>query len=319
MHAPDKTFKIICFGLAVADLYGRHRRDILKRRFSAFTDMSVHPGGDAVNAADNFALMGSSARLIGLVGDDPLALSVKRTVEGFGVDTKYLLTRQDSHTAASLFFSTASEGLSLIHAPGGNKQLTADMLTDEMMAGYDHFYYASIYGLPSVDGDGAASLLRRAREMGMTTSMDTSGTGERAVMEKSLQYCDIFTPNDQEIKAATGLTDMEDIKAYFKGFGLKILGVTRGAKGVFLTNFEEDVTLPSLFKGEIVDQVGAGDAFLSTFVLAYKYGYSLRDCGVIASAGSALCLSMRGASLWGRPFPQVVEYARSLGYDVAQM
>ncbi|MGI6005590.1 MAG: carbohydrate kinase family protein [Christensenellales bacterium] len=313
----NRKFRIICFGQAVSDVYsGPYPGDFLRRRFTPYHDLQVNTGGDTANAANNFAGMGCDTRIIACVGKDALGRSVRRVAERFGVDTRYLMRHERLHTATTTVW-LRENGRTLTHAPSCNREFSLEAFDEKMIESYDHLYYASVNSLPKIDGRPGAALLKRAKEMGLSTSMDSNtGKGHFEVLEPMLEHCDIYIPNHEEIEVYTGLTDMQEIKAFFSRYPIKVLGVKRGRDGLFLTDFKEDYSLPTLFEGTPVDQLGAGDALLSTFVLAYKYGFPLKACGQIASAAAALCLSMRGASLWGRPFAQVVKHAVSLGCDI---
>ncbi|MGI6005592.1 MAG: carbohydrate kinase family protein, partial [Christensenellales bacterium] len=251
----QKRKKIICFGMAVTDVYsGPFRRDLMDRRFSPFSDLYVTVGGDALNCSSNFAKMGCDTRIIACVGRDALGRSVRRIVEESGVDTTYLLQPEGAHTSMTHLFHGPEKLPYYVLMLGANKEISYEMVTDDMLEGYDHLYYASINALEKMEGHGVAMLLKQAKRLGLSTSMDIKGTGGKfEYLEEALDYCDVFIPNHDEITDVTGLTDLQDIKRFFSRYPLKVLGVKRGAEGSFLTDFKQDLHLGTLFTGTPVD------------------------------------------------------------------
>ncbi|MGI6005589.1 MAG: carbohydrate kinase family protein [Christensenellales bacterium] len=317
-----RRFTIACVGMTTCDGYiDVAEADPHKRRFSQITSLSLNTGGDALNAALNFAKMDNDCRLIGCIGEDAFGRVLKRGAAAGGVDTRFMMPLDGVHSSASnaFYYPPDTSLRHSFHAQAANAQLSQEMITDEMLSGCDHLYYASINAVPKLDR-GAAKLLKRAKAMGLSTSIDVKGTHNLHfdVLGDTLHYCDIFIPNNREIFALTGTEDLEENKKIFEKYNLKVLGIKRGPDGLSLTDFKQDVHMDTLVKCRVLDAVGAGDAFFSAFVLSYLRGMSLEECGIVGSSASAICIGTRGASIWGRPYCRVVDYAQELGYDIPQ-
>jgi sugar/nucleoside kinase (ribokinase family) len=200
---------------------------------------------------------------------------------------------------------------------GATGLLVPDDVSDEVMKTAKHLHLGSIGPVTAMNGENAAILLKRAQAHGLTTSIDISlPWGQWEDIKEALHYCDFFMPNIDEIDMMVGLRDIEAIKTFFKPFGIQVLVIKQGENGVFLTDFSKDIELPTFLVGELVDTLGAGDAFCTGFITAYHNGLSLRDCAIYANTCSAICLKKYGASTWAIDMNEIAEKAGELGYPI---
>jgi fructokinase len=131
-------------------------------------------------------------------------------------------------------------------------------------------------------------------------------------IEEALYYCDIFIPSDYEVECVCGLKDSMEIKEFFRPYGISVFGIKLGAKGVFLTDYNKDIFVPSAYHGVPVETLGAGDAFFAAFNISYHRGYELEHCAVIASCASACILGHYGASTGMVRFEELLKMAEAL-------
>lgn len=119
------------------------------------------------------------------------------------------------------------------------------------------------------------------------------------VIEESLRLADILKINDEEIKTAAKLfnLDGDDIKvcrSLIDNYDLKLVILTKGAEGSEIITSGE-VIPQEAGKSEIVDTVGAGDSFTAAFTVAYLRGKTLREAQKLASDTAAYVCSHKGA------------------------
>ena len=307
--------KFLCIGPIFCDIAMKSvEPDDFKHGRTVLDSFEIAGGGDANNAAIDLSILGEEARVFGGVGRDFLGDRVLTLLTEKGVDVSFV-KRSDLPTSTSvLLLSDHGETTLNLIRKGANEALEPQDVTDEMIAWADHIHVVSVMNLHGFDGAGVESVLSRAHAMGKTTSMDLkkrlgSLDDRMTIMRGPLAHCDVFLPSNHEVEYLCGLTDPREAAQFFRPFGLRIFGSKLGADGVYLTDYKEEVLLPSLYRGTPVDVIGAGDAFASTFVCAYKRGYDLRTCGLIASAASASVVGSVGATSGMRDFETLLSIA----------
>ncbi|MDL2220486.1 carbohydrate kinase family protein [Eubacteriales bacterium OttesenSCG-928-N14] len=316
-----KPVKILCVGMIFCDTYvhgvDSGFMDLPKDTYVVADKLEFFFGGDAQNMAINLLRMGHVPKLIGCIGDDGNGMALTRELQRIGMDISGIRTTQQAHTANVIFVVDDTGSIHGMSYAGANAYLQQTDVSDADLSAHTHLHLGSLGPLTALNGQGAATLLRRAKMHGATTSMDISlpyGCWEDVA--EALPHCDIFMPNDDEVLALTGLRDLDAIKALFAPYGLKVLVVKMGSEGVFVTDFVQDIRLPSLLHGDLVDVLGAGDAFCTGFISAYHNGLDLYNCTVYASTCSALCLQTMGASNWGVNMNAIADTAKQLGHPL---
>ncbi len=99
--------------------------------------------------------------------------------------------------------------------------------------------------------------------------------------------------NDIEVEEVTKIfggssSSLEEFcRSYSTKFGWESVCVTQGAKGCALLMNNEYVAVPG-YAVEVVDTVGAGDAFAAAFVHGYGNGWPARRIGEFANRVGAL-------------------------------
>src|SRR5262249_18777881 len=130
--------------------------------------------------------------------------------------------------------------------------------------------------------------LRRAKAAGMTTILNPAPADPAIVSGDILPLCDIVTPNQEEIRV---LTDLPADTPASATRGARAVGergardviVTLGAAGCLVVT-EQGSQLVSACAVEVVDTVGAGDAFNGALAVALAEGRPLLEAASWACA-----------------------------------
>ena len=152
--------------------------------------------------------------------------------------------------------------------------------------------------MPAFDGQPTANVLKRAQEMGITTSLDTAWDSRGRWMEllaPCLPYMDYAVPSIEEARMVTGLHEPADVAKALMDRGVKVVGLKMGEDGCYIRSADDEVRMPK-YDVEAVDACGAGDAFAAGFLTGIVKGWDLEMTGRFANAVGACCVTAIGAT-----------------------
>jgi len=110
---------------------------------------------------------------------------------------------------------------------------------------------------------------------------------------------DVYKSSFSEIKAVTGLTDLQLAVQKIRGYGPRIVMVTRGMKGSTLFFNGELYEIPACKPRVVKDLTGAGDAFIGAFLAEHVQGKDLAWCACVGSAASSFVVEGVGPTVFG--------------------
>ena len=121
----------------------------------------------------------------------------------------------------------------------------------------------------------------------------------REILEESLMLADILKINDEEIRIVSDMFGLGDddvvaCRSLIAAYGLRLVILTKGADGSEVVTSNEVIS-QSVGPVDVVDTVGAGDAFTAAFVVAYLRGDSLADAQRLATETASYVCSRKGA------------------------
>lgn len=243
-------------------------------------------GGSAAITACAAARLGLRTRLVAAVGADVYGEFVRDALAARGVDVSGVRT-VGAPTGLSVILSDVDRAI--LTLPGAIGALRPD---DVDLTGVRHVHVASYFLQPAL-ASGLAGVFQRAREAGVTTSLDTNwDPAERwAGVRDVLAYTDVFLPNRTELAAITGIGDMDAAARTLTALGVTVV-LKDGAAGARAWQADRSCQAPSL-KVDVVDTTGAGDGFNAGFLAGFLDGAPLERC--VAMAAVAGSLSTRAA------------------------
>lgn len=246
----------------------------------------ISPAGTAGGTAVVLSRLGVRARSYGAVGADPLGDTLLALLEANGVDTRGLTRTTAVQTSASVIPVRPNGDRPAWHCPGANATLTLDALDLVDIARGKHLHLG---GPEFLGGTAAATLLGRAKDMGLSTSVDVLAGGDPGLLAwiaDALPHTDYLLPNDEQVLGFTGATDLEAGARALLEAGAGCVAVTRGGAGALVVTAEETIAV-SAFAVDVVDTTGCGDAFSAGFILGRALGRSLAESARLGCATAA--------------------------------
>jgi sugar/nucleoside kinase (ribokinase family) len=169
-------------------------------------------GGPVSNTGLALHRLGFPARLMGKVGDDLFGRAILEIVRGHdpGLAAGMLITR-DAPSSYTIVINPPGVDRIFLHCPGANDTFGADDIPYDQLRGVRlfHFGYPPLMRRMYADGGvELATLLRRVKEIGVTTSLDmakpdpASEAGRadwRGLLRRALPHVDVFLPSVDEI------------------------------------------------------------------------------------------------------------------------
>jgi sugar/nucleoside kinase (ribokinase family) len=226
---------------------------------------AISTGGPVSNTGLALHKLGIPTRLAAKVGGDALGAIIRTLLQqyGPGLDSG-LSTDPSAGTSYSVIISPPGVDRTFWHYPGANDTFSADDIPYDLaaQAGLFHFGYPPVMrGMYADGGAGLCEVFRRAKETGVTTSLDMcvpdpnaeSGKCDwRAIYRAALPLVDIFLPSADELLFTLHRPDYErffarpdplaaispelltDMAAEVLGMGVKIVVIKIGDRGLFL-------------------------------------------------------------------------------------
>ena len=272
-------------------------------------DYFLEMGGSACIFACQAAKLGMRVAILGRVGVDSFGELMVQRLNESGVDTHLVRMDPELKTGLSLALCRPNGDRSILTYAGTLNAVYLRDITDDFLRLGRHIHYCSYYLqtnlLPSVP-----TILQRAKELGLTISIDTNWDPDEnwdGGLYECLRLADIFLPNEREARVITRCEDLSGAIQRLVDLG-PLTVVKMGVEGVRVANRERQFTIPVEVVAHPVDTVGAGDSFDGGFISAWLHGLPLEDCAAIGNAcGRANTLARGGIAgqLWQADVPQM--------------
>lgn len=159
-------------------------------------------GGSAAIVACGAARLGLRTALIAMVGDDDGGRFMRECIASRGVDAGHVAVHPTLPTGLSVLLVRRSGDRAILTSRGCMDELSATAIPDDLLRHARHLHVSSFYLLPRLAAD-LAGLFARAREAGLTTSLDTNWDPHEKWLglDQVLPLTDVLLPNENEALA----------------------------------------------------------------------------------------------------------------------
>ena len=317
--ATGRPLDVVCLGRFAADFYAQQ----IGARLEDVTSFAKYLGGSSANTAFGCARLGLKAGLISRIGDDGLGHFLVETIAREGCDVSHVSVDPTRLTAAVVLGIKDRSSFPLIFL----RENCADMAIAE--ADVEEAYIASAKTL-LITGTHLSTeyinrisslALERARRNDVRTVLDIDyrpvlwgltrrGDGETryirsdnvtAHIQRMLPEFDLIIGTIEEFNIAGGSGDIMASLRAIRGVTPATLVVKRGPLGCAVIDGAIPRSLDDAFNGkgvtvEVLNVLGAGDAFSAGFLSGWVRGEDYDACCRYANACGALVVSRHGCA-----------------------
>ncbi|SAL83348.1 carbohydrate kinase [Caballeronia choica] len=328
--APGRTRDIVCLGRLAVDLYAQQ----IGARLEDVSSFAKYLGGSSANIAFGCARLGLKSSMLARVGNDHMGRFLTETLEREGCDVSHVRVDRERLTALVLLGLEDRDTFPLVFY----RENCADMAVDE--ADFDEAYIASSKALLITGTHFSTEQVNRtsrraldyARRNQVRTVLDidyrpvlwgltAKADGETrfiadesvtAHLQRILPLIDLVIGTEEEFRIAGGKDQLIDALAMVRAVTSATLVVKRGPLGCSIIEGAvpasiDDAPIHGGVEVEVLNVLGAGDAFASGFLSGWLRDEPLEACARTANASGALVVSRHGCAP-AMPTPAELDY-----------
>ena len=229
------------------------------------------------NVAIGLARLGFTVRWLSRVGTDSLGRYVRQTLEAEQVDCRHLID-DPTHSTGLMFKARALEGADPVveyyRRASAASHMSPDDAGEAVFQGIRHLHATGITpALSAGCRELAVHLMNEARQRGASISFDPnlrpslwrSEDEMREALNALAFKADWVMPGLAEGRLLTGRESPADIAAFYLDHGVRAVIIKLGPEGSYYRGTQdgrdEQFTVPGFKVENVIDTVGAGDAF----------------------------------------------------------
>ena len=263
-------------------------------------------GGAPLNFAANAQRLGNNVALLTAVGADERGVRALAEMKALGLTTEFVQSDTDHATGTAIVVIDGEGNASyVIERPAAFDCLHVDDALLARLAALrpDWIYYGT---LAQARGENEAILCRIVKRIpGVKCFYDLNlrkGHWNLPLVHRLSAHATVLKLNEDEAELLSALTLGEgsfNLEAFCRHWsathGMTTICVTLGSKGCAVF-FDDRLETYEGIKVNVVDTVGAGDAFAAAFLHGFELGWPMERTARFANAVGALVASRAGAT-----------------------
>lgn len=311
--ASERAYDLIAMGRSSIDLYSND----VGAPFEEITRFNAYVGGCPTNISVGTRRLGLRSVLLTAVGADPVGDFLLRFVRHEGVETRYIPRKPGHRTSAVLLGIEPPDRFPLIYYRDNCADI--ELSIDDVLAAPVAQCRALLISGTGLSKEPSRSATLFAAELakaaGTTVFLDLDFRPDQwhdprafgVVTRLALPLVDVALGTEEEIRAAVGATQITVTHSQISNYqvegdteravqrlmagGLSALVVKHGAQGASVHTADGAVTEAAPFPVEILNVLGAGDAFASGLLYGYLQGWDWQRAARMANATGAIVVT----------------------------
>lgn len=258
---------IICIGELLIDFFCTDVEiDLVEGR-----NFQKQAGGAPANVCATISKLGGTALFSGKVGNDPFGHFLKQTLEEAKVDTS-MLVLDEQHPTTLAFVSLKADGeRDFVFNRGADAFLEQEDIDRDKLSEAVIYHFGSATALLSDPFQSTyLNAIKTAKTEGKFISFDPNYRLDLwrnnihtfiELAKQGISFADFVKVSEEELKIITGKSDRAEGTRCLHQLGAKIIAVTLGKDGTYLSTVERSEIIPSV-EVKSIDSTGAGDSFV---------------------------------------------------------
>lgn len=330
------SLDLLCMGRSSIDLYSKD----LGAPFEEITQFAAYVGGSPTNIAVGARRLGLNSGILTAVGDDPVGRFIVHFLQAEGFDTSFIPVKPERRSSAVLLGIQPPDRFPLVFYRANNADIALnidDVLNSPIdRCGIFQFAGTNLSSEPSRSATLFAAEL--ARQNGAKVVLDIDFRPDQwhdirafgVSIRSSLRLVDYIIGTEDEFNAAAVMdassvhithsqmsdahvTEQAGAVQRMLASGPSVAIQKTGAKGCRLHFADGSTTDVPGFPVEIVNILGAGDAFGAGLLYGISQGWDWYRAARLGNACGAILVTQHGCAEFMPTMSQVVEFASAYG------
>ena len=314
-----RRLDVLCMGRSCIDLYA-HEMGV---PITGVRSFDAYVGGCPTNVSVGTRRLGLKSALLTGVGTDQVGDFVLHFLEEEGVDTSAIPRFPERRTSAALltimppdrfpltFYrdNCADIGLTIEHvrsAPVGDSR--ALFVTGTGLSA-DPSRTATLFAAEYARALGTKVVLDLDYRAALWPSEDAFGTTVRTLAARA----DVAIGTEDEVRAAASTADTEAAVQRILNTGIELFVLKLGGDGARVYPFGHSPQDVAPFKIEVVNVLGAGDAFASGFLYGMINGWPPAESARLGNATGAIVVTRHGCANFMPTLAEVRGFMKAQG------
>jgi len=285
-------FELLTMGRVGVDIYPQQ----IGVGLEDVTSFAKFLGGSPTNVAVAASRLGHRTAVITRTGRDPFGTYIHQSLQGFGVDDRFVSTVDGLPTPVTFceIFPPDDFPLYFYREPKApDLEIRVDELDFDAIRSAD-VLWLTVTGLSAEPSREAHLAALEARGRKSVTILDLDyrpmfwDSPEQATEQiaAALPYVTVTVGNSEECRVAVGESDPQSAAKALRAAGVELAIVKQGPAGVLGERREESIVVPPVAVN-VVNGLGAGDAFGGSLCHGLLSGWDLRRTLSFANAAGA--------------------------------
>jgi sugar/nucleoside kinase (ribokinase family) len=256
-------------------------------------------GGSVANSMAMVAALGGKAGFIGKLFDDQLGRAFRHDMQAMGIDFKTPATSLGKSTAVCLILVTPDAQRTMATFIGASAFVSPNDVDEKLIAASQMLYLEGyLWDEPETKAAlRKAAIFAREHDTKVAFTLSDGFCVARHREEFITlirEQVDVLFANEAEALALTQTVDVTAAKNILRDWA-EVVAITRGAQGSLLLRGAEEVIVPAVIEGAIIDTTGAGDAYAAGVLYGLTHGFGLAEAGALGSRLAGHIITQMGA------------------------